>query len=69
MRFIHFFPFPNQLRWTKHSVAGVVMFGSGRPQAGILIETPRTLQIDVQNIGQLAELRNKIWYVKSSFDA
>ncbi|KAJ7892397.1 putative aminoadipate reductase [Mycena leptocephala] len=42
-------------------VAGVVMFGSGRPQAGILIETPRTLQIDVQNIGQLAELRNKIW--------
>jgi hypothetical protein len=45
------------------------MFGSGRPQAGILIETPRTLQIDVQNIGELAELRNKIWYVKSSFDA
>lgn len=69
MRFIHFFPFPDQLRWTKNSVAGVVMFGSKRPQAGILIETPRALEIDVQNIGKLAELRNEIWYVKSSFDA
>ncbi|KAJ7466248.1 putative aminoadipate reductase [Mycena galericulata] len=38
-------------------IAGAVMFGSERAQAGIIIETIPSLQID----GQLAELRNKIW--------
>ncbi|KAJ7807640.1 hypothetical protein B0H13DRAFT_2482908 [Mycena leptocephala] len=44
-------------------VAGVVMFGRERPQTGILIETIPSLQIDVQNAVQVAELRNKIWPV------
>ncbi|KAJ6591051.1 hypothetical protein DFH09DRAFT_891898, partial [Mycena vulgaris] len=44
-------------------VAGAVMFGTERVQAGILIETISSLQIDVQNASQLAELRNKIWPV------
>jgi hypothetical protein len=38
------------------------MFGRERPQTGILIETIPSLQIDVQNAVQVAELRNKIWY-------
>ncbi|KAJ7075175.1 putative aminoadipate reductase [Mycena belliarum] len=42
-------------------VAGAVMFGSERAQAGIIIETVPGLQIDVQNVTQLAELRDKIW--------
>ncbi|KAJ7339194.1 hypothetical protein DFH08DRAFT_748571, partial [Mycena albidolilacea] len=42
-------------------VAGTVMFGSERPQTGILIETTPSLQIDVRNAIELAELRNKIW--------
>ncbi|KAJ7689673.1 acetyl-CoA synthetase-like protein [Mycena rosella] len=42
-------------------VAGAVMFGSERPQTGILIETRPDLQIDVQNATQLADLRNKLW--------
>ncbi|KAJ6509744.1 putative aminoadipate reductase [Mycena vulgaris] len=42
-------------------VAGTVMFGSERAQAGIVIETVPSLQIDVQIATQLAELRNKIW--------
>ncbi|KAJ6473849.1 putative aminoadipate reductase [Mycena sanguinolenta] len=42
-------------------VAGVVMFGSERPQTGILIEAIPSLQIDVHDMPQVAELRNKIW--------
>ncbi|KAF7358663.1 Non-canonical non-ribosomal peptide synthetase FUB8 [Mycena sanguinolenta] len=42
-------------------IAGAVMFGSERPQAGILIETIPSLQIDVNDLRQVAELRNKIW--------
>lgn len=38
------------------------MFGIERAQAGIIIETVSSLQIDVQDSTQLAELRNKIWY-------
>ncbi|KAJ7839703.1 hypothetical protein B0H14DRAFT_3140666 [Mycena olivaceomarginata] len=44
-----------------NSVAGTVMFGSERPQTGILIETTPSLKIDVRNAIELAELRNKIW--------
>ncbi|KAJ6575613.1 putative aminoadipate reductase [Mycena vulgaris] len=44
-------------------VAGAVIFGRDRAQAGILIETIPNLQIDVQDPVQLAELRNKIWPV------
>ncbi|KAJ7916712.1 putative aminoadipate reductase, partial [Mycena leptocephala] len=44
-------------------VAGAVMFGSERAQAGILIETTPDFQIDVQDAFQLAELRGKIWPV------
>ncbi|KAJ7489282.1 putative aminoadipate reductase [Mycena latifolia] len=42
-------------------VAGSVMFGSERAQAGIVIETVPSLQIDVQSSTQVAELRNKVW--------
>ncbi|KAJ7673364.1 hypothetical protein B0H17DRAFT_1083222 [Mycena rosella] len=44
-------------------VVGAVMFGSERPQTGILIETTPDLQIDVQNATQLADLRNKLWLI------
>jgi hypothetical protein len=43
------------------SVAAAVVFGSERPQTGTLIEVAPSLQIDVHNPVQLAELRNKIW--------
>ncbi|KAJ7776525.1 putative aminoadipate reductase [Mycena maculata] len=42
-------------------ITGAVMFGRARPQTGILIETTPSLQIDVQDVDQLAALRNKIW--------
>ncbi|KAF8193608.1 hypothetical protein K438DRAFT_1720091 [Mycena galopus ATCC 62051] len=42
-------------------VAGAVMFGNERPQTGILIETISSLQIDIHDPPQVAELRNKIW--------
>ncbi|KAJ6568449.1 putative nonribosomal peptide synthetase [Mycena sp. CBHHK59/15] len=42
-------------------VIGTVMFGREREQAGILIETISSLQIDVQNANKVAELRNKLW--------
>ncbi|KAJ6492294.1 putative aminoadipate reductase [Mycena sanguinolenta] len=42
-------------------VAGAVMFGSERTQTGILIETIPSLQIDVHDMRQVAELRNKLW--------
>ncbi|KAJ6611594.1 acetyl-CoA synthetase-like protein [Mycena sp. CBHHK59/15] len=42
-------------------VAAAVVFGSERPQTGTLIEVAPSLQIDVRNPVQLAELRNKIW--------
>ncbi|KAJ6613063.1 hypothetical protein B0H10DRAFT_2275780 [Mycena sp. CBHHK59/15] len=44
-------------------VVGTVMFGRQREQAGILIETIPSIQIDGQNPTQLAELRHKIWPV------
>ncbi|KAJ7612097.1 putative aminoadipate reductase [Roridomyces roridus] len=43
-------------------VAGTVMFGRERAQAGILIELVPALQIqDFQDAAAVAELRNKIW--------
>ncbi|KAK7042179.1 Non-canonical non-ribosomal peptide synthetase FUB8 [Favolaschia claudopus] len=43
-------------------ISGAVMFGSGRAQTGVIIETVPRLQIDdVQDATQLAELRNRIW--------
>jgi hypothetical protein len=45
----------------KVSVAAAIMFGRERPQAGILIETPPSPQIHLQNDVHFAELRNKVW--------
>ncbi|KAJ7899903.1 putative aminoadipate reductase [Mycena leptocephala] len=42
-------------------VAGTVMFGRDRDQAGILIEPAPAMQIDVADATQVAELRNKLW--------
>ncbi|KAJ7623601.1 putative aminoadipate reductase [Roridomyces roridus] len=43
-------------------VAGTVMFGRERAQAGILIEPIPALQIqDLRDAAQVVELRNKIW--------
>ncbi|KAF7371229.1 Non-canonical non-ribosomal peptide synthetase FUB8 [Mycena sanguinolenta] len=42
-------------------VAGAVVFGTERPQTGILVETIPSVQIDVKDVHQVAELRNKIW--------
>ncbi|KAJ6579476.1 putative aminoadipate reductase [Mycena vulgaris] len=44
-------------------VAGAVMFGRDRDQAGILIEPTPALAIDVEDPRQCAGLRNKIWPV------
>ncbi|KAF8160222.1 hypothetical protein K438DRAFT_1985842 [Mycena galopus ATCC 62051] len=44
-------------------VATAVMFGQGRAQAGILIEIPPNLQVDVRTDSQLTELRDKVWPV------
>ncbi|KAJ6473883.1 hypothetical protein C8R45DRAFT_835129, partial [Mycena sanguinolenta] len=42
-------------------VTGAIVFGTERPQAGILIETIPSFQIDVNDLDQVAGLRNKIW--------
>ncbi|KAF7362617.1 General substrate transporter [Mycena venus] len=42
-------------------VAGTVMFGRDRDQAGILIEPAPDIRIDVTGATQVAELRNKLW--------
>ncbi|KAJ7845316.1 putative aminoadipate reductase [Mycena leptocephala] len=42
-------------------VAGTVMFGRDRDQAGILIEPALAMQIDVADATQVVELRNKLW--------
>ncbi|KAJ7087944.1 putative aminoadipate reductase [Mycena belliarum] len=42
-------------------VAGAIMFGRERDQAGILIEPVPASAIDVTDASQVAELRNKIW--------
>ena len=44
-------------------VQGVVMFGRGRNQVGVLIEPSPELAIDVNNEKAVAEFRNRIWYV------
>ncbi|KAJ7485053.1 putative aminoadipate reductase [Mycena galericulata] len=44
-------------------VTGAVIFGSNQNQTGILIEPRPDLSIDVTDINQFAELRNKIWHV------
>ncbi|KAF7373865.1 General substrate transporter [Mycena sanguinolenta] len=43
------------------NIAGAVMFGWERDQAGILIEPIPGLRIDINNVAEVAELRNKIW--------
>lgn len=40
------------------------MFGRNRDQAGILIEPSPAMKIDVSDAAQVAELRNKLWYVQ-----
>jgi hypothetical protein len=50
-----------QMLMQNVSVAAAIMFGRERPQAGILIETPPSLQVDLQNDVHFAELRNKVW--------
>jgi len=42
-------------------VDGVVMFGRGRNQVGILIEPRAGYEIDVDDETQLAEFRNQVW--------
>jgi hypothetical protein len=45
------------------SVAGAVMFGRGRDQAGVLVEPSSGHVIETSDTGQLAALRNKLWCV------
>ena len=48
-------------------VTGVMMFGRGREQAGVLIELHEDYAWDDPNDDQkLTEFRNKIWYVISA---
>ena len=42
-------------------VAGVVMFGRGREQPGVLVEPNPTHTIDTNDEQALSEYRNKIW--------
>ncbi|KAJ7198969.1 hypothetical protein GGX14DRAFT_525295, partial [Mycena pura] len=42
-------------------VTGALMFGRERERAGILIEPSPEHRIDVQDVKQVAELRNKLW--------
>lgn len=42
---------------------GTVMFGREHDQAGILIEPTEDYSIDIEDQVQLAELRNKLWFV------
>ncbi|KAJ7776532.1 hypothetical protein DFH07DRAFT_798512 [Mycena maculata] len=44
-------------------ITAAVVFGHERVQTGVLIETPPDLQIDVKDLSQLADLRNKVWPV------
>ena len=46
-------------------LSGVCMFGRGRNQTGVLVEPRPEYTIDVTDDKQVAELRNKIWYVVS----
>jgi hypothetical protein len=42
-------------------VNGIVMFGRGRNQVGVLIEPRPGYEIDVDDEKQLAEFRNGVW--------
>lgn len=44
-------------------VSGVCVFGRGRNQTGVLVEPRPNYAIDVTDDEQVAEFRNKIWYV------
>lgn len=39
------------------------MFGRDRDRPGVLIELSSTVHIDMNDDKQVAEIRNKIWYV------
>lgn len=39
------------------------MFGREHNQAGILLEPSPSYAIDVDNLDQVIDLRNKLWYV------
>ena len=43
-------------------VAGVVMFGRGKNQVGVLIEPKPDQAVDPKDEKALIEFRNKIWY-------
>jgi hypothetical protein len=42
-----------------------VMFGRGKFQAGVIIDTKPSFKFDPSDEGELANFRNKIWYVLS----
>jgi long-subunit acyl-CoA synthetase (AMP-forming) len=42
-------------------VNGIVMFGRGRNQVGVLIEPRPGYEIDVDDEKQLSEFRNGVW--------
>lgn len=44
-------------------LSGVCMFGRGRNQTGVLVEPRPEYALDVTDPAQVAEFRNKIWYV------
>ncbi|KAJ7194340.1 putative aminoadipate reductase [Mycena pura] len=50
-------------------VSGVIMFGWEREQAGILIETIPSLQIDTSDLDAVTELRNKLWSIIEAANA
>jgi len=47
------------------SVQGTVLFGRDHDQIGVLIEPRPGQEIDVNDEKQLAEMRNKLWCVKT----
>lgn len=49
--------------YDKFSVNGAIMFGREHNQAGILIEPSPSNAIDVGNLEQVINLRNKLWCV------
>lgn len=50
-------------------IQGCVMFGHQRTEVGILVEPTPSEQIDIDDDGQVAQFRNKIWCVLGSFIA
>ena len=44
-------------------IDGVMMFGRGRNQVGVLVEPHAELVVDIRDDNAIAEFRNKIWYV------